>query len=742
MPLKINPDSGLLDLTSDGGGGGSGELSDLTGDSGGAVSPDGSDNISLLGDATQAFIQTTGTPASNKMEFKLVKPAIDGQLLIGHTANAEPSVSTLTPGAGITVTNAAGSITIASTATSALSMPTDAGKANSAAGEIDIRGGTGVSTAASGNTVTVTADADVPTSFDGDSGTAVPSGNSLEVFGGLGLESTGSGARLTMDMQIEAAVSNSTGIIQGGVLSVGAPNTTFSITDGNGCVVDSTTDPDNPTITSVSWTGLSNLAVTNIATHLISFIFINSSGSVIQQTGAPTNAQRRTLIELGVVVHVDKTIVDTVNNEQQTCIDPVPQLYDLMDGLGFFNVNGNVFTANGANLLLNKSAGTVLKSGSNWNVSTQNPHHESLASLSGLTFQYRFQDGSNGATGTAVDPDIYDVGGTSTVVPNNKYTIQRIFSFTSNNVKIQPGQTLYTSLADAKANIQIEAFTTEASIAANGLLRGFLVVRQGTSDLTNTNQVFFLEAGKFGGAAGSGGLSVTTLQGAYDNSVTPEITVDSTNGALTVQDASSPIGAALFEVTSNGGGTDYLSVTSSGADIDGALTITTDLAAAHGGTGRSSHTAYAVICGGTTSSAAQQSIASVGSAGQVLVSNGAGALPTFQANTGISWVVETGTSATMAVGTGTFANNAGLVTLTLPTTAAVGDIIEVAGMGSGGWKIAQNASEKTYFGTSTTTTGVGGSLASTQQYDTIKLVCQVANTEWIVLSSVGNITVV
>ncbi len=54
---------------------------------------------------------------------------------------------------------------------------------------------------------------------------------------------------------------------------------------------------------------------------------------------------------------------------------------------------------------------------------------------------------------------------------------------------------------------------------------------------------------------------------------------------------------------------------------------------AGGGTGATSLTAYAVICGGTTSTGAVQSIASVGSSGQVLTSNGAGALPTFQAIT-------------------------------------------------------------------------------------------------------------
>jgi hypothetical protein len=49
-----------------------------------------------------------------------------------------------------------------------------------------------------------------------------------------------------------------------------------------------------------------------------------------------------------------------------------------------------------------------------------------------------------------------------------------------------------------------------------------------------------------------------------------------------------------------------------------------------GGTGATSATAYAVQCGGTTSTAAHQSVASVGTSGQVLTSNGAGALPTFQ----------------------------------------------------------------------------------------------------------------
>lgn len=97
----------------------------------------------------------------------------------------------------------------------------------------------------------------------------------------------------------------------------------------------------------------------------------------------------------------------------------------------------------------------------------------------------------------------------------------------------------------------------------------------------------------------------------------------------------------------------------------------------------------------------------------------------------------------MANNNGYIANEAGTAVLTLPTTAAVGDVLRVTGINNNtGWQIAQNGGQTIYFGNLATTTGATGSLASTLTRDTVELVCVVADTDWNVLSSIGNITVV
>jgi hypothetical protein len=98
------------------------------------------------------------------------------------------------------------------------------------------------------------------------------------------------------------------------------------------------------------------------------------------------------------------------------------------------------------------------------------------------------------------------------------------------------------------------------------------------------------------------------------------------------------------------------------------------LPVANGGTGVASATAYALLAGGTTTTGAFQSIASVGTSGQVLTSNGAGALPTFQAAAGGGGLG----------GITVYTSNA---TFTIPTGKTVVKVTVIGGGGgSGGGK--------------------------------------------------------
>lgn len=109
-------------------------------------------------------------------------------------------------------------------------------------------------------------------------------------------------------------------------------------------------------------------------------------------------------------------------------------------------------------------------------------------------------------------------------------------------------------------------------------------------------------------------------------------------------------------------------------------------------------------------------------------------------NATVAWVPQS-SSATGSVGKGYITTSGSLVTITLPSSFAVGDYLRVAGTGAGGWKIAQPAGDNIKFLDIATTTGAGGYLASTTNNDAVELVGAVANTTWNVISSVGNITV-
>lgn len=141
------------------------------------------------------------------------------------------------------------------------------------------------------------------------------------------------------------------------------------------------------------------------------------------------------------------------------------------------------------------------------------------------------------------------------------------------------------------------------------------------------------------------------------------------------------------------------------------------------------------------STGASPSAATISSGTGISVNTGAGSITISSTGGGLTWNDIGTTSVTAAADNGYQPDNVSLVTITLPTFAPQFSVVAIAGRGNGGWKIAQNAGQNIQFGKQSTTSGVTGFLASTNQYDCVYLLCTVTSTTFTVLNAVGNLTV-
>jgi len=147
--------------------------------------------------------------------------------------------------------------------------------------------------------------------------------------------------------------------------------------------------------------------------------------------------------------------------------------------------------------------------------------------------------------------------------------------------------------------------------------------------------------------------------------------------------------------------------------------------------------------GGPVGPDAMSNINVLGGSGVSIVgSPGTNTLTVSATGAAFNWVEVTTTSQMMAVQTGYITNNAAAVTCTLPTSANIGDLVEIVGKGAGGFIIAQSASQQISILGQTTTAGVTGTVTPNEAGAAIRLVCITANNLWRATHSMGNFAVV
>jgi hypothetical protein len=126
--------------------------------------------------------------------------------------------------------------------------------------------------------------------------------------------------------------------------------------------------------------------------------------------------------------------------------------------------------------------------------------------------------------------------------------------------------------------------------------------------------------------------------------------------------------------------------------------------------------------------------------GGITFTLGAGTLAINSTAGGVNWTIITADQ-TAAINTSYICNKAGLLTLTMPSTAAVGSVIGVMNMNTAaGISILSANPGQLSIGTSLATANTGH-LDSIALGDALFLVCTVANTTWRAYAVQGNWTV-
>jgi len=415
-----------------------------------------------------------------------------------------------------------------------------------------------VSGGTASKTLTIPLDASVSGTNTGDvsvtAGTGLGLTNQVLTLGTA--SASASGSLTSSDWQTFAEIA-STGVysFSGIVTNSGDPTHKVDVPAAKGWIINNTgASASSPTITSIAYAGQTAVALTYLGSADATYFLLNSSGVLYQQTAHPTPTQRRDNILLGKVAHPNRSTILTINNTSDYVVSPMSALRDMFQSIALIN-DGVTCSPNGSNLSFNTSAGDLYGLGINWATDPKTPNKFSASAAAPRSFYYRTQLGGTTGSVSVIDPANYDLGGTVTSCPgsSSQSTNQRIYMYATGVVNIQYGQALYKDLPTALAAQQTETFIKAPNAAGSAILLGILAVRKGATALNNTTHAVFTPASMFGeNVGGVNGISTTTLQQAYLNSVTPEIVTNDTLGPLSLQSgASSGDSAAVLETVNS-----------------------------------------------------------------------------------------------------------------------------------------------------------------------------------------------
>jgi hypothetical protein len=394
----------------------------------------------------------------------------------------------------------------------------------------------------------------------------------------------------------------STGLLHGGVLSTENGTTTFSITSGSGLIVDynaSTVDEPYPTITAVDWPAYVSSSLPNITTAEITYIAIDSTGALFKQNTAYTDGDFESKIVIGRVLHQNGSVTNGTITSPTVAYGQTGFRGDFVRAFGPLKLSGHVVSVNATAtnpptntqfLGLAKTAGDSYVEGRNYTTNPNSPNYVKSTTDTALTTSKIYREYVNGSgvpvidTGianagyTAIDVTNYNNAGTLTPIgAGNKFTIQRLYWFPNSvnrAIFAYYGNAIYSTIPEAEAAIGSEAFTEGDNTRDAAILLGYLIVKEGATDLGNVTQAKLIQAGLSRAISSTGGGGGATAPGGADTYVqfNDAASFNGTSNFRFVKDSGTALVANLF-VTGSTAGSLTLSGTMNVKDSGGNIVV-------------------------------------------------------------------------------------------------------------------------------------------------------------------------
>lgn len=278
---------------------------------------------------------------------------------------------------------------------------------------------------------------------------------------------------------------SSTGLLQGGILTVGSVVTNDTIVvnlePGSGIIMQYGPPMGVRSQKKMTWSN-TEIPVTIAEPNVFMYISMNNTGIIQLSTLEPTNSQKRDLIYFG---YVEKsTPVSSLPPEFNVVSKPVyvsdisSVVHDIMGADGLINESGNTLTGNN-NLSFNSAPGVIFGAGINYAINEKDPNEKSLplfdSSVSG--FKYVYQNGKTSDSVYTVDPlNINTSGAILTELDPNRWSIQRVYVDTVPNYYLQYGEVQYDTKAEALEGIN--DLVTTPQLLVHKLLLGYIVMKE------------------------------------------------------------------------------------------------------------------------------------------------------------------------------------------------------------------------------------------------------------------------